>query len=41
LEVTRCGHRFHGRCMNQWLRLGVRPTCPMCRNPNPRRNRRT
>lgn len=37
LEVTRCGHRFHGRCMNQWLRFGVRPTCPMCRNPNPRR----
>ncbi|XP_040995189.1 putative RING-H2 finger protein ATL71 [Juglans microcarpa x Juglans regia] len=25
-----CGHLFHLKCINPWLRL--HPTCPMCRN---------
>ncbi|CAA7409050.1 unnamed protein product [Spirodela intermedia] len=26
-----CGHRFHARCVDQWLRLSA--TCPICRRP--------
>jgi hypothetical protein len=29
LKKTRCGHSFHGDCIDQWLRKNV--TCPVCR----------
>jgi hypothetical protein len=32
--LTRCGHRFHQNCIQQWV--SMRGTCPMCRNENPR-----
>ncbi|KAF7106934.1 hypothetical protein CFC21_107636 [Triticum aestivum] len=28
-KETPCGHRFHGRCVERWLR--VKGSCPMCR----------
>uniref|UniRef100_A0A0E0D1E3 RING-type domain-containing protein n=1 Tax=Oryza meridionalis TaxID=40149 RepID=A0A0E0D1E3_9ORYZ len=28
-----CGHRFHGGCLEKWLR--VHGTCPMCRHQMP------
>ncbi len=30
----RCGHRFHKRCLRDWLRRGGL-SCPMCRAPCP------
>jgi hypothetical protein len=27
--VTDCGHKFHGKCLERWLR--ERDTCPSCR----------
>jgi len=26
-----CTHAFHARCVDAWLRLRLRPTCPVCR----------
>ena len=26
----RCGHRFHGRCIEEWKKKG-KNTCPLCR----------
>ncbi|URD98253.1 Zinc finger, C3HC4 type (RING finger) [Musa troglodytarum] len=28
-ELPECGHLFHVKCVDPWLRL--RPTCPLCR----------
>uniref|UniRef100_J3LP96 RING-type domain-containing protein n=1 Tax=Oryza brachyantha TaxID=4533 RepID=J3LP96_ORYBR len=30
-KETPCVHRFHGECLERWLR--VHGTCPMCRRP--------
>jgi hypothetical protein len=27
--TTKCNHRFHGDCLNEWLRISE--TCPICR----------
>jgi hypothetical protein len=29
-KLAACGHVFHRRCVQQWLRL-LQPNCPMCR----------
>ncbi|KAH6827877.1 hypothetical protein C2S53_015799 [Perilla frutescens var. hirtella] len=29
-RVVACGHAFHRRCLERWLK-GYAPTCPMCR----------
>jgi hypothetical protein len=34
-ETTRCGHRFHRACLNQWINRGHN-NCPMCRGSDPR-----
>ena len=35
--VLGCGHRFHTRCVNQWIEVQMsdtpHPTCPLCRSP--------
>ena len=28
-----CGHGFHARCIERWLALGRRSSCPTCRAP--------
>lgn len=30
-RITACGHRFHGACVERWLR--VKLSCPVCRHP--------
>ena len=30
LLLPNCGHFFHDKCVDQWLKL--RPTCPICRD---------
>jgi hypothetical protein len=30
IEVTQCGHMFHGTCFASWLQRG-RNSCPLCR----------
>ena len=30
--TTTCGHKFHLKCMQQWLYYENRGTCPLCRN---------
>ena len=30
-KPTKCGHIFHGVCMNQWRQQGNGHSCPMCR----------
>ncbi len=30
-KPTKCGHVFHGACMNQWRQQGNGHSCPMCR----------
>ena len=32
VKDLKCGHRFHKKCINDWLRTGS-DTCPMCRKP--------
>mmetsp|Transcript_33283 Transcript_33283/g.97015 ORF Transcript_33283/g.97015 Transcript_33283/m.97015 type:complete len:229 (+) Transcript_33283:2-688(+) len=32
-KVTRCGHRFHLRCLRSWLVGHLKGHCPMCRAP--------
>ncbi|KAL1540520.1 RING-type E3 ubiquitin transferase [Salvia divinorum] len=29
-ELEACGHSFHRRCVERWLK-GYNPTCPLCR----------
>jgi len=29
-EVNNCKHKFHKKCMDEWLK--VQKTCPMCRS---------
>ena len=34
--MTKCGHRFHKDCLNEWVNNGTYekyPPCPMCRIP--------
>ena len=31
--ITSCDHYYHYHCLNRWL--GIRPTCPMCRERIP------
>jgi chromosome segregation ATPase len=31
--ITACDHYYHYHCLNRWL--GIRPTCPMCREVIP------
>jgi hypothetical protein len=28
-----CGHGFHARCIERWLAVGRRSSCPTCRAP--------
>jgi hypothetical protein len=32
LQKTKCGHIFHSHCINRWLKLNTRKSCPLCRN---------
>lgn len=29
---TPCSHSFHSKCINEWIRVSSRATCPMCRS---------
>ncbi|XP_050092492.1 uncharacterized protein LOC126575704 [Anopheles aquasalis] len=37
-KLLRCGHQFHGGCVDQWFCQQKRGSCPLCRTPiTPRR----
>lgn len=38
LHTTKCGHHYHKKCLNKWLKINN--TCPMCRNELTRPKRR-
>lgn len=31
-KLPRCGHVFHGECMDKWLDRSCQFTCPLCRS---------
>ena len=33
MTITRCGHNFHGQCLERWMRESVHSSteCPLCR----------
>lgn len=30
-KTLTCGHEFHAKCINQWVKVGRNRNCPMCR----------
>lgn len=32
-NIIRCGHKFHDRCIREWVETHRHTTCPLCRKP--------
>lgn len=33
VRTLRCCHRYHNKCIEEWLRHDYSPSCPLCRTP--------
>lgn len=37
--ITKCNHRFHDKCINEWIKMDTCNACPICRKKIYKRNR--